>query len=275
MSHFDLIDDYLTNRLSGEARHQFEEAMKANSQLKEEMHFQQSVIEGIKNARINQLKTMLNNVPVGGASVLTGKLALAALSVGILVTLTYYLGFKPAYNAPAENPTNMQEAVADEPALPAEPVTDEERTTKIAEENQGEEKVAQGGSAQKPARRGLPKVDLVDPTADLHDQEQEVSTAKPSGTPSPTTPTIEVAVDNSNKTYPFHYQFIADKLVLFGAFNSGLYEVIEINGATQTAFLYYMGQYYHLDKAESNITPLIMIRDTMLINKLNQYRNNN
>ncbi len=275
MSQFNLIDDYLTNRLNGESKRLFEEEMKVDNLLKEEVQFQKSVIEGIRKARITELKAMLNNVPVGGASALSGKLALAAFSVGILATLVYYLGFNTNNNTSVETPVQTQEIVTEESTLPID-TRKKETASGISAESLVPEKVNEASSTQKAIKRSVPpKVEVVDPTEDLRADLQEHATDGLSTRPTPTVPAIEVAIDDSNKSYPFHYQFIADKLVLYGPFNSDLYEVIQINGTTQTAFLYYKGKYYHLDEKESSITPLIMIRDNMLLGKLDQYRNKN
>lgn len=275
MSQFDLIDDYLTHRLSGESRRLFEQKMQEDIRLKEEVNFQKSVIEGIKKARINELKAMLNNTPVGGASALSGKLALAALSVGILTTLIYYLGFKPIHHTPVENPIQVQEAITKEPNLAPE-TSEEQSITDPASESPIEEKIAKANSNQKSIHRsGPPKIDVVDPTEEIHSGEQESESMELANRPLPSTPSIEVDIDNTHKTYSFHYQFIDDRLVLYGPFNSGLYEIIEINGTTQTAFLFYNGKYYQLDEKISDITPLIMIRDNALLKKLDQYRSKN
>lgn len=275
MSQFDLIDDYLTNRLNGGSKHLFEAQMEADPALKAEVDFQKSVIEGIKKARINELKAMMDNVPVGGASALTGKLALAALTVGIIATLTY-LRFNPSTeNVSVPAPPQTQGATANEPTLPETTGQEEIKTgEKPSEIKTTPKKVNEAAAGRKTITQSAPpKIDVVDPTEELHAAQQESSAAELLTKPLPMANPIEVAIDDTNKTYPFHYQFIADKLVLYGPFNSDLYEVIQINGATQTAFLYYKGKYYHLDEQESAITPLIMIRDNLLLAKLDQYRN--
>ena len=81
MSQFDLIEDYLTNRLDENARATFETQMNADPELRAEVGLQKGIIEGVKSARAAELKAMLNNVPVGGATTaLTGKIVIATIS---------------------------------------------------------------------------------------------------------------------------------------------------------------------------------------------------
>ncbi len=115
----------------------------------------------------------------------------------------------------------------------------------------------------------------MDLTQDLEDNTSYENVQKPSTQPTVSASTIEVELDNTNTTYPFHYQFKNEKLVLYGPFDSSLYEIIEINGGTHTLFMYYKNSYYHLDEKEKNIVPLIMIRDLALLDKLEEYRNKN
>src|SRR6185503_8502985 len=70
MSNFDLIDDYLTNRLSERERGEFESGMNADPALKSEVERQGMIVDGIRKARAAELKAMLNKVSVGEASLL-------------------------------------------------------------------------------------------------------------------------------------------------------------------------------------------------------------
>jgi hypothetical protein len=65
MKYFELIDDYLTNRLGETEKLAFENELQSNLALQKEVAFQKLVIEGVKKARATELKSMLNNVPMG------------------------------------------------------------------------------------------------------------------------------------------------------------------------------------------------------------------
>jgi hypothetical protein len=83
---------------------------------------------------------------------------------------------------------------------------------------------------------------------------------------------IAVETEASNAKYHFHYQFINSKLVLYGAFDKSLYEILEINGEHRTVFLFYKGSYYLLNEKESHVTPLEAIKDAALLRRLKEYR---
>ena len=68
MSNFELIDDYLSNRLTGAEKEAFEKQLNNDPSLKSDLDFQKRIVEGIRTARATELKSMLSKVPVGGAS---------------------------------------------------------------------------------------------------------------------------------------------------------------------------------------------------------------
>src|SRR5882757_1982503 len=90
MVNFEQIDDYLSNRLQEQDRKAFEQQLEGDPTLKEEVEFQRKVVEGVRTARMAELKTMLNNVPVSGGSTWGGaKIAAAIVSAGIISTMVY------------------------------------------------------------------------------------------------------------------------------------------------------------------------------------------
>src|SRR5690242_17535096 len=101
MENFDLIDDYLRGQLEGQEKEAFEKQLQADPSLKSEVALQQHLIEGIKKARISQLKTMLSQVPVtgamtSGAGLSTGQIAAGVITSAIMVTgaLFYFQPWK-------------------------------------------------------------------------------------------------------------------------------------------------------------------------------------
>lgn len=289
MSQFELVDDYLTNRMDGAAKSEFEQRMETDPQLKAEVNMQKSIIEGVKHARVTELKAMLNNVPIGGgtASVVTGKVVIATISAGIIGTALYF-GLR---TNPTIAPSVQNEVPATEESITITPeeeklssvdekATDIESTTATAEESKTEitkekEKTSSVRKMTKP-KVASPKVDVMDLTKDMTTGKSSDSEATSTANkPNVSAPSIEVEVDKSNTTYPYHYQFRDSKLVLYGPFDASLYEILEINGGTHALFLYYKDSYYNLDKNQGTIAPLIMIRDLELLQKLKKYRNKN
>lgn len=277
MSQFELVENYLTNRLDDGARIAFEEQMNADPQLKAEVNLQKEIIEGVKSARVAELKAMLNNVPVGGASsAITGKIVIATISAGILGTALYF-GLR---STPAEEPqAKPEETTIEQPMTPTEEPQQEagtivestEASKADAKQNKTTSKVIQ----PKEEKASPPRIDVLDLTEDINDNQEETAAPKSINQPSIPASTVEVELDRNNKDYPFHYQFKDSKLVLYGPFDSSLYEIIELNGGVHSIFLYYNHSYYKLDENAHSIVPLIMIRDTELLKKLEKYRKKN
>lgn len=278
MSQFDLVEDYLTNRLDDGARSAFEEQMKADPQLKAEVNMQKGIIEGVKAARVAELKAMLNNVPVGGvSSALTGKIAMATITAGIIGAAVYF-GLKPS---PTEEQEVVENTVEEQIPLPSieEPTIETETITRPVEEEaeprQPEKKVIpKTEQPKKEVSTTPPSIDVLDLTEDISENTEDVTAPKAGNKPTPPSSKIEVEI-NDHKDYSFHYQFKGSRLALYGPFDSSLYEIIELNGAVHSIFLYYDDSFYHLDQKEHKVAPLIMIRDIELLDKLEQYRKKN
>ncbi|MEQ9591389.1 MAG: hypothetical protein RLN86_02265 [Cyclobacteriaceae bacterium] len=277
MSQFDLIEKYVTNNLNEAERLSFEQEMKGDAQLRSEVKLQQDIIEGVKQARVAELKAMLNNVPIsGGYSLATGKIALATLTAGIIGAALYF-----TMRTESVEPQELSEDIKVEQSVPAE-ITEiapvEEPTTESGVTNtESEAKSNIPAPAKKkstPKERPAPSVSVMDPTEELTSKTEEAIANEVNTRSEISASSIEVETQSGNKDYPFHYQYAKGKLHLFGPFDAGLYEIIEINGGSHTIFLYYKEAYYHLDQRESKIVPLIQIRDTELLNRLDQYRDN-
>ncbi|MEQ8424532.1 MAG: hypothetical protein RIA63_07465 [Cyclobacteriaceae bacterium] len=284
MSQFEQVEDYLTNRLDDGARQAFVQRMENDAQLRTEVELQKQIIEGVKSARAAELKAMLNNVPIGGASsAATGKIALATISVGIVGTLLYF-GLRTTPNEEAavqpevssiEQPTTPEKEVENQITESQEPATAEEVQTK-SEVVQKPKDEASGVRRLKSAEVVSPRIQVLDLSEDMKSNtEKAVAPPTPASKPTVSASSVEVELDNTQKAYSFHYQFKNDKLLLYGPFDSSLYEVIEINGGVHTLFLFYKNSYYHLDESVNTIEPLIMIRDQELLDKLEKYRNGN
>lgn len=287
----ELLDDFLGNRLDEKERLAFEQKLKADPELQSEYELQQKLIEGIRKARINELKAMLNNVPVpslhsGPATVV--KLAAAAVVTAVVVAGIYYFNRTDA-------PVTEQKAVAPVEESISEQPREEETTVTIQDDTppaQDQEQVAQ--SAKKPANepdkpavtenRKVTEQPVRDPALDVFDPTEEVSD-QPVGTVLRVEPdekdqeelktatSIAVETDTKNKRYNFHYQFKDSKLILYGPFEENLYEIMEFFANNKrTIFLYYQNNFYLLDDSNDKIKRLTAIDDPALLGKLKSYR---
>lgn len=291
---FELLDDYLRNRLSGEEKASFERRMEADSDLRSEYKLQQSLIEGIKRTRVAQLKATLNNVAVPSGTPQTSvviKIATSLVVAGVVGTGIYFFlnsedKEKMAQQqvvineekAAEKEPQPLREETKAEPdASTIAPSTSESSTVKKKEEIFTEKKntktpISTQDEVKEPAQR---KLDVFDPTEDgesgrTSGKESDVK----SGNATTKNTTIAVEIDNSNKKFNFHYQFKDDKLFLYGSFEKNLYEIMEFFGDDnkRTVFLFYKDNYYLLNEDNQKIKPLVPITDQTLIKKLKESR---
>jgi hypothetical protein len=282
MSNFELIDDYLANRLDARERESFERQLGNDPALKSEVDIQKQIIEGIRQARAAELKAMLQQVPVtgGGAQIEFSVLRIAAgvIIVGALSAAAYYY-FNPSEFPPIDNAAadvTQSDKVIPKENKPESSVTDPEAdkvepavTPEKQDEKKEEIKPTEDGS--KPVVK--PKIDLVDPSADLQEDEQPGDEQPGLNNRQDISPAhVQVEMDSSNKKYDFHYQFSDSKLMLYGSFDRSLYEVLEINSGEHAVFLYYKNNFYLLDESKEEITRLSPIQDQALLKKLRAYR---
>ena len=279
MSNFELIDDYLANRLNEHDRKDFEHQLDGDPALKEEVDFQQQVVSGVRQARAIELKSMLNNIPVSGSFWSGGKIAAAAVTVGLVATSIYF------YVKEDEQLITPIESVQQQIATPPSEHATEPALTPTAESTANENTSSTSKSTEQPTEKPKtlkeerpstpvrkPDIQVVDPSSELTESKQASST---NGSPARTeisASKMEVITGISDKKHNFHYQFVQGKLMLYGPFDKSLYEILEIHGEGHAVFLFYKENYYLLDERQSEITELNYIRDAELLKKLKEYR---
>src|SRR5687768_16764423 len=91
---FEMLDDYLANRLGEQEKSAFEQKLNTDPDLKSEYELQQQLINGIKKARVAELKAMMGKIPVPAGSstgtAIGAKIALWAAVVGVVGTGLYF-----------------------------------------------------------------------------------------------------------------------------------------------------------------------------------------
>lgn len=275
MSNFDLIDDYITNRLQGSEREAFERSMEADPALKSEVTSQQLIVEGIQKARALELKSMLNKIPVGGAVSLWGdwsvvKMA-ATIGVAGLIGTSLYLYLKDS-NEVINNVPKAE--VPLDSLIPKENNTEPVVTEPIKETEKEAEVTTPQTKRPKPRKPATttPKVEVEDPSSELLSGSKTTDPATVSSKSVISVATIQVERP-ANTKYTFHYQFVDKKLFLYGPFDGVLYEILEVHGDNHALFLYFKDNFYHLDENKAEVTDLTPIRDRALIQKLKEFRN--
>ncbi len=284
MENMEKIDDYLTGKLNDAERADFEQRLAQEPALKSELATQRVIIEGVKAARKAELKALLNNVPVPpvtGSSSYALKWAAGVVATGAVLTGLYFatVGDKPV-PAVVDTPKELaQKAAPDDqpgdalanPAPAAEEPTappDEKvsRNIKRTADTSAQEKTAsQIKTAEKPT------LSVMDPSDEVS-TETDGAEAATLDAPAVKAAQIEVETDSSLKKYNFHYQFASGKLILYGAFDKSLYEILEVNGDSHAIFLFYKNNYYLLDERQVKITELKAITDPALLRLLKAYR---
>jgi hypothetical protein len=288
MSNLELIDDYLTNRLNEQDRKSFEKQMDSDPALKADVELQKEIIQGLKAARAAELKAMLNNVPVGTFAFKLSPLQIASgiLGAAIIATSVYFYlnttdNITPATEiSPVTDSINQQEQNSpelkpDKDTTPLVNEIDNHPKPAGAEENTSQlGKQETNGVDSNTKQESKPVIDLVDPTEELNENDPSPSPVK-SGANNSTISVAKINVDinTSERKYKSHYQFTNGKLVLYGNFNNGLYEIIEVNAQqSRSLFLYYKASYFLLDETQREITPLKEISDPVLKEKLKAFR---
>lgn len=281
MNNFELIDDYLTNHLGDAEKVAFEKQLASDPSLKADVALQKHILEGVKKARAAELKAMLQKVPVGGSASFNFpmlRMAAGVVGAGLLIAaLSFY--FKNGKEVP-----NMSSSIEDsinktdpkdfepleEPTVA--PIQPTENKEKKATETLDKKLNNSKKESVKPTEQVTPKVDVIDPSDEMIDNNEKSTIAKETSKSAITASHIEVDVDSANKKYSFHYQFSKGKLMLYGSFDKALYEILEINGESHSVFMFYKDNYYLLNEKQTSITLLEPIKDKSLIAKLSEYK---
>lgn len=278
---FQALDDYLDNKLSADQHKAFDEKLNQDPQLKSELDFQQSIRDGLIQARIAELKGMLNNIPVSSIptqhSSLLYKIGTWVVVTGLVGTAAYYFLSSQTEAELVEHQPIPQEEV--QPILPQESESIVEETIIIPEESKTTNKKAdtkrKTASPVETPKRPL-AMDVYNPSSEAktevekYELEQLAIISKAFVTSS-----IEVETNTLDKKYNFHYMFKENKLLLFGTFDKNLYEILEFIGDNKrTVVLYYKSTYYLLDINKSEPTQLEPIKNKKLLQKLKQHRGN-
>ncbi len=284
MTNFNLIDDYLTNRLSESEKVTFEQQVASDPSLKADVELQKNILDGIKSARASELKAMLNNVPIGttvSVSFSAMKMAAGIIGAGILIGSLYYY-FQPKGLTDGPNlSTSIQDSLqgndsveSTEKIIPTEAPSQENNIQPVVAEPTLEKATESKGENKKTSAVNQPKLEVADPTDELSsaDNQSELVLTENSKS-SVILSHIQVETNSSSKKFNFHYQFSNGKLQLYGPFDKSLYEILEINGDSHSVFLFYRENYYLLDESQNQITQFPLIKDGALLEKLKEYRN--
>lgn len=277
----ELMDDYLSNRMDGKEKETFEERLRNDSSLSEEFKIQQSLVQGIQKARVAELKSMLNSIPVAtvppSQTALLTKIGSWALVTGIVATATYFYVTRNDSNPVKPEQIEQEKTV--------EPIQSQQEQSPVPADKQGDVQTESGEakkeSVVKPQDKAeeivvKPSIKAYDPSTEEAEANQKYEKEQLSVISNAfVTSSMEVETYTNDKKYNFHYVFKDDKLVLYGAFEKNLYEILEfISEDNKTVVLYYKTSYYLLDVSKTVPTQLTPIKNRELLRKLKEHRGN-
>lgn len=275
----EMMDDYLSNRLSAEDKSAFEQQVQADPQLAQEFGIQKGLVEGLKQARVVELKSMLNNIPVspvsGGSSLLT-KVGTWVVVAGLVVTGIYFYSTKEEETASgirqiAEQTPEVQPQTEEAPETEPDTTPDQQDEPAKPVEKVEKKKSSPQADVTEPAPA---KPDVFVPSEETDEATREYERAEMENIKKAfVTSSIAVETDTMSKKYSFHYVFRDSKLILYGAFEQNVYEILEFIGdEKRTVVLFYKSNYYLLDIAKTEPTKLSPIRDPKLLKMLKTHR---
>lgn len=280
MTNSERVIAYLENSLSDVERKKFESELNNQSELQNELRFQQDIINGIKAARKSELKAMLNNVPVSGGwtSQLGGQAIkwAGASALAVLISTSAYFIYTEN-NSAANSITEIE--ISDEYVDSvlgfdtqtilnniSEPFPEEQLSEEDAR------KTSRNISIKKSAAPVINTPKLIDPLV----QEKAGENFETPENDTKFTETLDepvvVSIISSDKKHQFHYQFKNSDLILYGDF-SETYEVLDLQkNGKRSLYLYYMDAYYPLDLKQEKIMELSLLKDNILLHQLKSIR---
>lgn len=283
---FELLDDYLANRLSGEEKEAFEKKLHADVELASEHNVQQGIVDGLRRARAAELKQMLNNIPQSAIPAENTWMKWAGAAGAVVIALGIWWGLS---SNESDTPTPSESArVVETPAVNNDEQTSAEDNIPVEEDKVEVQKQETSKSAA-PSTEGRhqstksevksapgPKLDVYDPSAEESEPTSEpaTSTEEVPTVMKATKATIPTDVVSNDKNLKFHYEFRNQRLILYGPFDSKLYEIMEFFSSEnkRTMFLYYNNSYYLLNQAGDKAKPLSPVNDPALLQKLKDSR---
>lgn len=278
----ELIDDYVTNRMSPTDRIDFEKRVSQNTELQTAIKIQQGIIESIKKARFTELKSSLNNITIPSAtSISIGAKTVIGLSISALVATVFFFAFYHPNTDTSQLASDSSYQIQKTDSLQATGkidllINDQEVTSMPHNPILSDKvKTPRKKNIHEPLPVTKPSIDVFDPSKELETESVPVSENDNDSTPESLaggSSTIQVAIDSTSKRHTFHYKLVNDQLTLYGPFEHNLFEILEFfSTEKRTAFLFHKNSYYYIKNSEKT-TALLPVKDPALLNKLRKLR---
>jgi len=276
MENFEKVEAYFNNELSNSEKNDFLNEVESNTDLKSEFDFQNEVINGIKEARKAELKAMLDQVPVASvgttSSALYKILAGGAAAILIGTSIWYYINAKTNTSTlQAINVTSLNTVEPEKQIIKEEVSTSQDSEEKVIATTEVENTQALKSASPKIITPNLPTSEDVVENKALPEETLDIPEAiNNSSINLSSKVNVEVKF---KKKYNFHYQYSNKGIILYGDFEEGLFEILELNKEeTTTLYLYYEANYYYINDNSGVIKPLKPVTDKKIKLKLEGLR---
>ena len=294
------IDSFLRGDLAGSELEQFNQALRSDPKLQQEVSLQRDIVDSIKQYRHSQLKNRLNSIEVAPVSTgnyfssyikLAASIGAVALLIGSYAILT---NKKTEDTTVATSKEQISVAQATEEQTSSKQTTT--ATTDLEPVNNNNLTPASSNStpsaavAVKAGSKASEKTDLAQ-TNESGNQEtvfsEEMSGENESfssGSENMTIPGANHAIHSNTSTSVVKvnivkeknilaYRFFNNELYLHGNFSNSPYELFELNNKpSKQLFLYFENNYYELVQGKTKITTLVPITDKATLLQLAQLR---
>lgn len=284
------LEAYFSGEMSETDRILFEGKIEANPALKAEFEKQNDIIEGLKAHRTAELKTRLNNISVQptliGALLQSSAVKPVAYGVATLILATggYFFYNKEAsiqYHIETLHAKNEYQTGSHVGLNPYRQLDYRfEGNLQILDYVDAapvmKKRTLSNHSAPSAQDISFEVPEVVTSYEDSFDKmEVDLNAMDKISQVAGISEVDKVNIQTiSSRKYNFHYRLEDDRLFLYGKFSESPYEIIEIStpGGHKKLFFYYHGDFYHLRKNATSITPLSKIENKDLILELDDLK---
>ena len=289
MTNYEKIEAFFDGELNESERDLLLREIESDPALKQEFELQKDIIEGIKAYRKEQLIARLDKLDVATSGQVSLLKTMGLIGLAGILLVGGYILLKPDVQAPAEKITTKElpQAAPQEPDVRKETAVEEsqpDQTMITSEKNAGKKDATAATATKEPAATGKKEKVATPPTvtipefAEPANEEPQMADESPDA-PSPVTSAAVRLKENTtvevkfSKRYKFHYQVKDGGLILYGEFDQGPFEVIEVKTNKGIAsYLYYHNNFYCLETDSEEIKPLVAVTNPELIKQLEKRR---
>lgn len=286
-----IVERYLDGGMSQNEVLNFEEMLHQDPLLGSELAHQQQTINGLKDYRIAELKTRLNNIDVTPGLIQTvASNSMVQMASGVLVTGSLLVGGY-LWMASAEKEAivdfNLQSRSIDvperefmfDPELRIPTIEIKGIPAKVPSPGPfGEIELAIAGESDASEDLAfIPNIVVPNLSESLESEDNDLNVDAPNANiPFSNKEQKNIDIENvKDGRYDFHYKFYNNKLFLYGDFRGIPYEIFEINGKTgKRLFLLHEEVYYRIFDSVTQVSQLQRVVNADLIEELTILKEN-